>query len=148
MLWKSALINKERGLVIIAWESGPRRNASLVEQSRGPNVWSAIHDNILGGSIDMDAHHECTGQRGTMKYLKESCYHCIECSVANSLVALMWKWYLNNNFQPYNYSQRFQEGANGTEINVWNLAYTWRVEMKKWRQYKKERIPWRNGLEN
>ena len=79
----------------------------MAEQSRGPNVWSAIHDNILGGSIDRDAHHECIGQRETMKYLKESYYHrieCsvtnslkesyyhrIECSVTNSLVALMWK---------------------------------------------------------
>ena len=34
----------------------------------------------------------------TQKYLKENCYHCIECSVANSLAALMRKWSLNSTF--------------------------------------------------
>ena len=47
--------------------------------------------NIQGNSIDKDTHHEGTGQRETMKYLRESCYHRIECSVANSLVTLMRK---------------------------------------------------------
>ena len=48
-------------------------------------------NNVLGDSIDKDIHHESTGQRKVMKYLRESCYHCIECSVTNSLTALMWK---------------------------------------------------------
>ena len=34
---------------------------------------------------------------------RESCYHCIKCSVANYLVTLMRNWYLNSNFQPYSY---------------------------------------------
>ena len=46
---------------------------------------------VLGDSIDKDMHHESTGQRKTMKYLRESCYHHIECFVANSLTALMKK---------------------------------------------------------
>ena len=89
LLWKSTLVNKERGLIMIAQEGDPRRNVSLAEQSRRPKVWSAIQGNIPGGSIDRDAHHECTGQMRTMKYLRESCYHCIECFVANSLSTLM-----------------------------------------------------------
>ena len=68
---------------------------------------------------------------GVGKYLRESCYHCIECSVANSLAALMWRWYLNSNFQTYSYYQRLQEGANGTSINISNLPYTWRERGKK-----------------
>ena len=60
--------------------------------------------------------HEGTGQRETIKYLRESYYHCIEYSVVNSLIALMRKWYLNSDFQPYSYSQRLQEGADGTRI--------------------------------
>ena len=40
------------------------------------------------------------------KYLKESCYHRIEYSVANFLVALIKKWSLNSVFQSYNYPQR------------------------------------------
>ena len=114
-------------------KGGPRRNASSTEQSRGQKVWSAIQSNILGDSIDKDIHHESIGQREAMKYLRESCYHRIKCSAPNSLAALMWKWYLNSNFQPYSYSQRLQEGTDGTGINTSNLVYKWRVEMEKGR---------------
>ena len=55
------------------------------EHSRGPNVWSAIQGNIQGSSIDKDTYHEGTEERITMKYLKESCYHRIECCITNSL---------------------------------------------------------------
>ena len=82
---------KKLGLVMRVQEGGPRRNASLAEQSRGQKVWSAIQSNVSEDSIDKDTHHESTGQRGTMKYLRESCYHRIECSVANSLTVLTWK---------------------------------------------------------
>ena len=51
-------------------------------------------------------HCERIGQMGARKYLKESCCHHIKCSVANSLAALMRKWCLNSNFQPYNYSPK------------------------------------------
>ena len=64
---------------------------SSAKRSRGQNVCSVIHSNILENSIDKDMHREHTGQMGAMKYLKESCCHRIECSVANSLVALMRK---------------------------------------------------------
>ena len=47
--------------------------------------------NVPGDSIDEDIHYESTGQRKAMKYLRESCYHRIECFVANSLAALMRK---------------------------------------------------------
>ena len=82
---------KKWSLVIRVQEGGPRRNASSTEQSRGQKVRSAIQSNVPGDSIDKDTHHESTGQRETMKYLRESCYHRIECFVANSLAALMWK---------------------------------------------------------
>ena len=69
-------------------EGDPRRDASSDKQGRGQKVQLVIQSNILGVSIDKDARH---GGMGAMKYLKESCYHCIECSVANSLAALMRK---------------------------------------------------------
>ena len=37
---------------------------------------------------------------------------------------------MNSVFQPYSYSQRIQEGADGTSIDTNHLAYTWGVEMK------------------
>ena len=65
------------------------------------------------------------------KYLRESCYHRIKCSVANSLAALIRKRYLNSAFQPYNYPQILQEGTDGTRINTSILMSTWRVEMRR-----------------
>ena len=72
-------------------KSDLRRNASLAEQNRGQKVWSAIKSNVLENSIDKDKYQEGTGQREAIKYLQESCYHDIECSVANLLAALMRK---------------------------------------------------------
>ena len=72
-------------------QSDLRRNASLAEQNRGQKVWSAIKSNVLENSIDKDKYQEGTGQREAIKYLWESCYHDIECSVANLLAALMRK---------------------------------------------------------
>ena len=63
----------------------------MAEQSRSPKVWFAIQGNIPRGYIDKDTHHEVTEQKRTMKYLREIYYHCIECSVANSLATLMRK---------------------------------------------------------
>ena len=54
-------------------------------------VCSVIHSDILGNSINKDMHYERTGQVGVGKYLRESYYHRIECSVANSLAALLRK---------------------------------------------------------
>ena len=72
-------------------EGGPKRNASSAKQSRGQNVWSVIQSNVLGYPINKNTHHESTGQREAMKYLRESWYHRIEYSVTNSLAALMWR---------------------------------------------------------
>ena len=94
-------------------------------------MWSATQSNVPGDPINKNTHHESTGQREAMKYLRESCHHRIKCSVAKSLAALMWKWYLDSNFQPYSYSQRFQEGADGTRIKASDLVYMWRVKIKE-----------------
>lgn len=91
LLWKSALMNEERGLVMMIQKGGSMRNAFSAEQSRGQKVWSVIQSNVLRDFIDKDIHHESTGQKEVMKYLRESYYYRIECSAANSLAALMWK---------------------------------------------------------
>ena len=64
---------------------------------------SAIKSNVPNYSTDEDKYQEEIGQREAMKYLRESCYHLIECSTTNSLAVIMRKWYLNSSFQPYNY---------------------------------------------
>ena len=53
---------------------------------------------LTGSSSDKDVPHKLTRRMGIQKYLRESCYHRIECSVANSLAALMRKWSMNSTF--------------------------------------------------
>ena len=90
MSWKSALVNEEMRFGHKG-EGSPRKNASLAEPRKGLKVWSATQNNIPRDSIDKSTHHEGIRQKGNMKYLRESRYHRIECFVANSLAALMWK---------------------------------------------------------
>ena len=78
-------------MVMRVQESDPRRDATSVDQSRSSKLWSAIQGNIPGNSISKGTHPEGTGQMRTMKYLRENCYHYIECSIPNSLTALMRK---------------------------------------------------------
>ena len=87
-----------------AREGKPRRSVFSAERSRGQKVYSVTQDDIPGNSIDKYMHYECTGQMGAGKYLRENCYHRIECSVANSLTTLIRKLYLNSSYQPYCYS--------------------------------------------
>ena len=82
------LINKGRDLVLIVRKDGSRRDASLAKQGKGQKVWSTIQDNVLGVSMDKNAHH---GGMGAIKCLRESYYHLVKGSVANSLAALMRK---------------------------------------------------------
>ena len=119
---------------------------SSAKQSKDQEVCFVIQSNIPENSINKDMHYEGTKQMGAEKYLRESCYHRIEYSVTNSLATLMRKWCLNNTFQPYSYSQRLQEGADGTMINTNNLMYMWRVEIKERREYKIERRPRWKGI--
>ena len=54
-------------------------------------MYPTIQGDISGNFIDKDMHYKRTGEMGTHKYLKESCYYRIECSAVNSLVTLMRK---------------------------------------------------------
>ena len=55
------------------------------------NIDPNDQSDLPGSSNDRDVRHKRTRKMGTQKYLKESCYHRIKYSVANSLVALMRK---------------------------------------------------------
>ena len=72
-------------------ESMPRRNIPLAKRGEDQNVCLTIHGDVPRSSIDKDMHYERTGRMRVKKYLRESCYHRIECSVTNSLAALMRK---------------------------------------------------------
>ena len=48
-------------------------------------------NDLPGSSNDRNMRHKRTRKMGTQKYLRKSYYHHIECSVTNSLAALMKK---------------------------------------------------------
>ena len=73
------------------WKGSLRRNASSTKQSRGQKDWSALKGDTSKGSTDKNKHQGNIGQKEAKKYLRESCYHRIECSVTNSLAALIRK---------------------------------------------------------
>ena len=87
-----------------AREGKSRRSIFLTKRSRGQKVCSVIQGGIPRNSIDKDIRYERIKQMGGGKYLRKSYYHCIECSVANSLTTLIRKLYLNSSYQPYCYS--------------------------------------------
>ena len=70
---------------------GSRRNIPSAKRSKDQNVCPIIQDDIPGSSINKDIHCERTRQMGAKKYLKESCYHRIEYSIANSQATFMRK---------------------------------------------------------
>ena len=73
------------------WEGSSRRNTSSAKRSRGQKDWSTLKGDTSKGSTDKDKHQGNIGQREAKKYLRESYYHHIKYSVANSLATLMWK---------------------------------------------------------
>ena len=68
-----------------------RRNIPSANRGEDQNVCPIIQGDVPGSSIDKDVHYERTRGMGAKKYLTESCYHRIECSVANSLAMLIRK---------------------------------------------------------
>ena len=60
------------------------------------NMYSNYHDDLLGSFYDKDVHHKCIRMMGTQKYLRKSCYHRIECTVATFLAAFMLRRLLNS----------------------------------------------------
>ena len=55
------------------------------------NVYPIVQSDLLENSTERDVNYEHTGGMEAQKYLRESCYHRIECSVANPLATLMRK---------------------------------------------------------
>ena len=59
-------------------------------------MYSSYHVDLLGSSSDKDVYHKRIRMIGTWKYLKESCYHRIECITASFLAAFMLRRSLNS----------------------------------------------------
>jgi len=113
------------------WEGGPRRNISSDKISTAQNVYPNNQGDLLGSSSDRDMPHKRTKRMGTQKYLRESCYHCIECSVANSGCIndemISEQYFFSLTTTP----QDFLEEADGTSISINHQLSICRVKMKE-----------------
>ena len=78
-------------MTVKVWEGSSRRNTSSAKRSKGQKDWSTLKGDTAKGSADKDKHQGNIGQREAKKYLRESCYHRIECSAANPLATLIWR---------------------------------------------------------
>ena len=59
------------------------------------NTYSNNQDDLLGSYNDKDVHHKRIRMMGTQNYLKETCYHHIECIAATFLTAFLIRRLLN-----------------------------------------------------
>ena len=62
--------------------------------------------------------YEHTRKQETQKYLKESCYHHIKCTVATFLAAFMWRKPLNSAALTTTTHRRSKKVSDGTETQV------------------------------
>ena len=68
-----------------------RRNISSDKRNTDQGVCLIVQSDISGNSTDEDVCHKRMRGMGAKKYLRESCYHRIKCTIVNSLTALMRK---------------------------------------------------------
>ena len=86
------------GLWSRAWGFGREREKSesedeylLGKAKHRSSIDLNVQSDLPRSSSNRDVHHKHTRKMRTQKYLRESCYHNIEYSVANCLAALMRK---------------------------------------------------------
>ena len=67
---------------------------------------------------------------GTQKYLRENCYHRIECTVTNSLTAFMWRRPLNSATLAIPTHRELDRVSDGTDTQVvaWMIS-KWRAKI-------------------
>ena len=82
------------------------------------NTCSNDHDDLLGSSNNKDVCHERPRMMKTQKYLRESCYHCIECTVATFVVAFMLRRPLNSVALSTTTHRKPERVSDGTDTQV------------------------------
>ena len=89
------------------WEGMPRKNVTSDEH--GINQKYIIPLKVTFQEAPLIRTCIVNIQGGWEYIYKKSCYRRIECSVANSLTALIEKWSLNSILQPYSYPKDFKK---------------------------------------
>ena len=82
------------------------------------NMYSNNRGDFSGSSNDKDAYHKCIRMMGTQKYLRESCYHRIECTAATFLSAFMLRRPLNNTALTTTIHRKLEGVSDGTDTQI------------------------------
>ena len=84
------------------------------------NMYSSNQGDLLGSSSDKDMHHKHIRMMRIQKYLRESCYHCIECTAVTFQVVFMLRRPLNSSAlatTTHRKSERVFDGI-GTQVRA------------------------------
>ena len=81
-------------------------------------MYSGFHGDFPRSSSNKDVYHKRTGRMGTQKYLRESCYHRIECTIPTFLTTFMWRRSLNNIALVTTTHRRPKRVSDGTDTRV------------------------------
>ena len=82
------------------------------------NTCSNDHDDLLGSSNNKDVCHERPRMMETQKYLRESCYHYIECTVATFVAAFVLRRPLNSVALSTTTHRKIERVSDGTDTQV------------------------------
>ena len=113
------------------------------------NMYSRYHSDLPWNSNDRDVHHEHTRRRGTQKYLRESCYHRIECTAATFLTTFMWKRPLNSIVlvtTTHRKPERMSDGT-GTQVGA-QITNKCRIKLVQRELYNVRDPPWERDWKN
>ena len=98
-------------------------------------MYSNNQGDLPKNSSDRDVHHEYT-RRGTQKYLRENCYHSIECTAATFLAAFMLRRLLNSVVLATTIHRKSEIVSNGTGTQVKaQMINKCRIKMVHWELY-------------
>ena len=112
------------------------------------NMYSNNQNDLPWSFSYKDVHHEHTRRRGTQKYLRENCYHHIECITATFLTAFMWRRPLNSTAlitTTHRKSKRVSDGTS-TQIRAQMIDKCW-IKIDQRELYIVRDPPW-GGREN
>ena len=82
------------------------------------NMYSNNQGDLPGSSSDKDVHHKHIRMMRTQKYLRESCYHCIECTATTFLAAFMLRKPLNSAVLTTTTHRKPERVSDGTDTQV------------------------------
>ena len=113
------------------------------------NTYSNYHGDLLGSSNDKNVYHKRIRMMRTQKYLRESCYHRIECTVATFLAAFMLRRPLNSASLATTTHKKPEKVSNGTDTQVRaQMINKYRIKMVQRELYNVRDSPWGEDRKN